>query len=132
MYRIPPASFSANCDLAADLAAAAAPDAGASRADKLSAVLRHMEHELDELLCSQRNLDKLFCSRRDAAELRAVFAALQQHLGWSAQQAGSALLGLGLLAGPDGKQPVSSEGAPRLHLYHISAQQIEEMSGVLR
>ena len=83
--RSSPAAFAAGCELVADLAAAAADgtDCGS--------VLRMI------LGAGQRGR-WLLRGSRDPAELRAVFEALQQHLGWSAQQAGAALLGLGLQA----------------------------------
>lgn len=122
LARRTPASFNASCELVADLAAAAA-SAGTDR----GSVLR--------MTIGQRGSGRLWWllhSNRDTAELRAVFTALQQHLGWTAQQAGAALLGLGLQSGPDGMQRVTSEGDPALELHHTSAQHIEQIAGLLR
>ena len=118
--RPPASSFVAGCELVADLAAAAA----AGEVDR-GAVLRLA---LDSWFLPYG----LLRGQRDAAQLRAVFAALQQHLGWSAQQAGAALLGLGLQAGPDGRRRPSAEDAPQLQLLDTTAQHIERMGRMLR
>lgn len=112
-------SFIASCQLVSDLAAAAA-----LRSKDRGSVLHTS-------LGANRRLHWLLGGERDASELRAVFTALQQHLGWSAQEAGATLLGLGLQTEHNGKQRVSAEGAPPLPLHLTSTQRIEEVASLL-
>lgn len=108
LAKCPPASFSARCELLGELAAAATSPGGVSRADTSQLV---------------PNIASVLSSDFDAARLRAVFAALQRHLGWSAQVAGRALLGPGL-------EPKLPDAWPELR--ETTAEHIERLAGILR
>lgn len=122
LARRPPEAFAASCKLVAELAAAAEPFE--PRACSFGDVLRQ---------CTGDRVAWLLSGQRDPAELRAVFGALQQRLGWTAQQAGSALLGLGLrFASARGCWRATSQGVLPLQLHRTTVQHVELVGDVLR